>query len=530
MLHIRPPGIHATAEEREAWIERVRRDSQTLDSIAKVLDHIRESVADVLQSAQETISRQLAFPLIPDEVLIRILSYAVECDSSTDTAKELMSLSSVCRRFRRLLCSAPHLWTKINNDMNGTQAGCFLEHSKDEELFITFRDNETHQRTKQVLAKVIDHYRRWRTFELSLTVAENRLPTDKMYESLGDISETLPVLHELIFRRSIFLDGILEIVDHFGEPSGPIDDGGLSHFYEKWDAPNLRIFRVENLIPLPFQSPSLRLVELSIELLEPYWSQPRDPLTSLMLFLDSQPSLEILAIVIVEFEDGTTFPVERRVTLPALRELTLHSNALLANGMSTRSIPGILRALQTPSLRKLSLSLPVFETSDPTLGWIFAHEDCFLNTEELTLDAYMDQPMPVSGFNAHLDQPIPASRFKLRPLRTIIRQFPKLKHLCLSTDKFEVTTEDLEAEPPNIYPPLEIVHFKNCKAIRVEVIVAFIRCLKDGAHEQWSKFKGIVVEDCKRLNRDEVVSSLIGLLPEEKIKFLNNSEMMEIDT
>ena len=86
------------------------------------------------------------------------------------------------------------------------------------------------------------------------------------------------------------------------------------------------------------------------------------------------------------------------------------------------------------------------------------------------------------------------------------------------------------AEPPNIYPPLEIAHFKNCKAIRVEVIVAFIRCLKDGAHEQWSKFKGIVVEDCKRLNRDEVVSSLIGLLPEEKIKFLNNSEMMEIDT
>ena len=89
MLHIRPPGIHATVGEREAWIERVRRDSQTLDSIAKVLDHIRESVADVLQSAQETISRQLAFPLVPDEVLIRILSYAVKCDSSTDTAKEL---------------------------------------------------------------------------------------------------------------------------------------------------------------------------------------------------------------------------------------------------------------------------------------------------------------------------------------------------------------------------------------------------------------------------------------------------------
>jgi hypothetical protein len=459
---------------------------EKLDRILLVLEDLSKSATKLKKRFKERMtvcSSQYGFAKLPDEIIVKILE--ITCDSWLLTRpryqqsnEQLKMLSLVCRRFRDVVNSHAHFWTKLSNAWESGATTMALKRSKGLSLELSLYDEGGYFIGPFLRDTLHLQFERFRSIHIEFANYE-RLPAKWWTHIRGALevlgSANLPALE-------YFHMGVPTFAGYFplnGEPDK--DDFCI---YRTWNAPSLKYLGIEGLIPIPHESLNLRRLGLCFDRFDKY-SGTEGRLSELLNFLSSQPRLRHLNLILggLKIEEADK---QRKATvhLPKLTSLSLQS-------ASPEYLPvQILSALSTPAVEFMDMKMDLDRYS-ATLEEVF--QCTYPSMKRLHLLVWMWSGAP------------------LVPFKTIFTKFPNLEVLRFST-RHPVDGE-FSTLPSVVPPPLRVMELINCEGLGVEALKQVLDVLKQGPH--WDVFESLEIWGCPEIETHLV--ELYSVVPASKV-------------
>jgi hypothetical protein len=463
--------------------------AEKLDRILRVLGDLSDSATKLKNLFKERMiacSSQYGFAKLPNEIVVKILKITLDSWLLTrqryqQSNEQLETLSLVCRRFRDIINSHAHFWTKFGNAWNPVAIAIALERSKGLSLELSLYSEADwyHPITKFLTHTMHLRFERVRSIHIEFADYEG-LPAEDwntIFDALGILrSANLPALEH-------FYMGVPTFTNYYPRARSPVKDDFC--IYRTWNAPSLQSLSIEGLIPIPHESLDLRQLVLCFGRLDKYLIT-NGQLSELLDFLSSQPRLQRLTLLPGAM-DAEEADMRRNATihLPELTSLSLGSS-------KPESYPVIiLSALSTPALESVDIRTNL-EGSDASLDTIF--HGTYPSMKKLRLLVWGLDISP------------------LAPFKTIFAKFPKLEFLQFSTPD-PVDGELPTLLPSVVPPPLRAMELTFCKGLGVEELKQVLEFLKQGPH--WDVFERLVIEKCGRIKSH--IEELYSLVPASKV-------------
>ena len=480
-----------------------------------VLKELQASILRVQRELRTELAWHCGIAELPDEVLLEIITLArveIEEDPEPDPDPEpgsrhcrpqytdLYKLASVCRRFRDIIFSNAAFWTHLDNMQNPITIDIALQRSRGANLSLTV-DSDPDSSMKFLL-KMQRHFSKVSSLELVFIDSTFHRLGD--WQSIRDVLATiemsdLPALERFTLRAPPphGLHGP-ELFDYY-DPPLQIDDD-MYHVYAKGNFPCMKHLELVDMSPQAHSALSLTSIDLA---LARHW--PRKPLTRLVSFLTSQPSLETIQLKIASMpiEDGFTWK-GLDIHLPMLRTLNVRaSNDTCEVESHVFDAPLIIRSLIMPAIKRIDLELTVKENGTFSMDSVFAPSRDYSSVEQLRFKLELHLPF----------------KLQFSPFKSLFARFPNLKSLEVS---FADSTLDGEIPLFSVHPPppLEKFILEECTFIDAQSLQAILGYLRHG--KEWDSFLKLTISHCPQITSaeiDQIVNEKI--LPRSKICLLH---------
>lgn len=416
---------------------------------------------------------------LPNEILLSIVDTYIDALDSPDLQArqtKLAELSHVCRKLRGVIVGCPKYWNTICSGLHREdRMQTFLTRSAGMDINVVLMDKHGEEACEALMRIASKVPGRWRSF--SLIVTSNGDPQYSFTRTLRRLDCYLLYLQ---------LPRLRNLRVHYGSPPS-----SFTHdFFTTWSFNGLRSMDLTNIAP--------KVAPMSLTSFSMTFRKGRDTvsLPLLQYFIESSNSLDKLSLT---FESDMLVRVARGRIAPVANVRSLR---LKVENTGVESICPVLRAFTFPKLDELSVVARFHHMGQVApMGindWksnIFDACDSFYRVSSLTL-SLCDYGMLHDGI--------------LSPLSS---RFSNLKHFSLETNLVVliVGAEGNNVEWPS--KPLETISFTECETFDI----AWLQELKAllGRKDHWEGLNKLRIEECDKLNYDEV----LDLISTEKLEW-----------
>jgi hypothetical protein len=399
---------------------------------------------------------------LPNELIIRILTDEdVFFDLNT---WHLTVMASVCTELRDVIHSHVPFWTEVSNYHHLGEVELYLARSKQAPLKIDIRYPLVfrHLNAAAFLKKAMEEHHRWESLVVHCDGRshEDREETSKVQALLREI-HSLPKLKTLTFNS-------------------PNMEQQATRPYIGWHAPLLEELTIWN--DIPSVDVSFRLTSC-LFVLDEEFRHNRDPLSKLLDFLASQPSLVNLHLNVAYFNSITAYPVGVPVEMPELK--SVHIATIVCDSPETlRSITSMMQSIKAAKLGSIHLELSIDE--DQKLEALFPQFNDYSELRELYIS---------NTYGERTQRSIPTVTSS--PFQFIFTRFHNLTHLYVITGHRTINLLDAVPSRTIAPPPLKHLKISTNASFSSDSMLNVMEYLRCGG--RWDQFQRLEVRGCTRL-------------------------------
>ncbi len=460
------------------------------------------SLPSFLRLYRETMSSDF-LQRLPDDLLLHILQEVLSTvrtnnlenvgfDKEQSTGPLLlcnpidaMRLSRVCKRFYLLIKNSPPFWDVVHNGISSSQfIHMCLERSKRRglNLRISFGYN-----FDSFFNIVTPHQDRWRSLWMDM-----------------------PDHFELIKThfKNARLPSLERLTVNFG-------DGPSIGIFSQCLLPSLRVVSFFNCIPRP----SATQISSNLTLFFGSFSRSNldEDFTPFFTFLTSTLSLRNLTVVFDCEDIRRARPFETNAPATVIPQVTDLQITTPTFRLASAMFDAFIDALTFPGLQCLTIKHhnTIRRGEDPSL--YFSLRACL---RDILISEDADRFPELSKLTVISE----ANRAYTIPFEYL----PKLRHLRIdaitSPIYFSEPGDDIDsASIPDVLPALEMLEFYHCEYFDVRWVEHVVDRLKRSG-DQWSKFKRLVVHNCKDATLEK-----LSFVPKEKLDWKAYVIMSDLD-
>lgn len=309
-------------------------DIEAAKRLADVVGDLRLA-ADALRKIHDCVSSQVklceehivalrlrgGFASLPDEILTNVLEHAAirapvvrpQKHKALDNFLAARRLSHACQRFRSLMLRSSTfwrcVWSGMSLEMVKSLCGRLAEGTA--EIFLDKSRESSDTSVGQFIRTIASLSDRWSRFTQS--EHGNYMTSEEFIDLAHETNQLhVPLLSQLVV----------------GHPKSMLNENRREraqdpvHYYSTWSAPQLRVFHVRNMIPVPFTASSL-LTTFRITLECGGIDRVGEMLSSLIQFLASCSNLKIFGLKMFYLTEIMEPPIESRRELAGVESLEI---------------------------------------------------------------------------------------------------------------------------------------------------------------------------------------------------------------
>lgn len=224
----------------------------TVDTLAKLQELVKQQ-AKICQSKASSLHRRAGLSTLPDEILLYVLKDAAYDDfddalSASNTVKDALKLSFVCRRFRILIWTSSILWCRLSNSMNIglVHVLCARLTKPNGVVLLKGPVGRENQEIVSFMQAVVARSEFWTRFVHGFDLMPSLL-TGFTRENMQAIARE---------TRGLRAPSLTHLSLHYSdsELDKSMDEAANSHYYSTWSTPKLEALTLSNLVPVPLAS------------------------------------------------------------------------------------------------------------------------------------------------------------------------------------------------------------------------------------------------------------------------------------
>ncbi|KLO15421.1 hypothetical protein SCHPADRAFT_995903 [Schizopora paradoxa] len=465
-----------------------------LKTLGTVTASLERSIKSLSRHCIEE-GRAVGFASLPDELLARVFEFYCEeyqrffsCETEYTTTSP-MTLSKVCRRFRRIIMHIPRVWACVSLKFDSERIHTLRTRCNNPIVYLA-SDCESSEEEFVKFFNRLPSSNQWRGLNLEFVDKEDGC---LLFETLDSQGSSFDALESL----SISFEGYGDMDGNLPRPLFPKK---CEEILSKWDMPVLEELELRGIIPSGKMKCS-NLKRCKIFLGNFVDHKVKWDFNRFQKFIHSKSlaSIESLTILL----DGTqptngAFVIQQH-PLFKLKELEL----FVDSDTNPTVLKQIMDIIDAPNLKTLKIKLSYLQYGDIHLPikWLFA----IFRTSEGAIRTFPNV--------LELKLSVELNGISDYPFDPMLRSLPRLKSLTMSIPGIRVPDFSSLRRNFGCIQELESLDFKNCLAPGPWNILNYLNCLN--RHDEYAELKDVKLRGCCGLREYGYKDEIIPLLGEK---------------